>query len=523
MIDALRLQLTSRITHIDRALVIVQAVCLAVLYVVFYWSVVEGLVKDWLAYEMFSHGFAVPVISGYLIWRKRAELQLLPIVSSLSGSIPLALILSLALAGNALENDFTMRVSMVLALSGLVYLLFGKGLTKALAFPLLYLVLMIPLPFTVMKELTYNLRIYLSIYSEALLTVVGIPIFRDSYFLHLPNITLEVADGCSGAGSLFTLFTLAAVYAYLLPISRWPKLFLAASAVPVAIFANFFRIVVTAILAYYFGPVALSSAVHYPYGAFNFVVGLGFLILEGEFLRKYFPVLPERPHQTMRRNDARIGSSETSVTWKAFIAGVMLFSVAIWSVGNSGSVPKVLAQPVNLGEVYSSLQRLYPVAKGDWVDPYEDHKADTSLTRVYAGPEHVPVEVFISYRGAQRALNPVQSPREAFPEGWYLVWVKAADIEMDRTVTVKANWMLTRKGISQRLVVYWYQIQQRSFSGELNYRAQLITRNIFDSHTGGAVIRIATGIGDDEKVEQAQNRLRSIAVSLYPRLVKNLP
>src|SRR5512143_3104300 len=145
MIDTLRLQLTSRVTNIDRSLVALQAVCLAVLYVVFYWNVGVELVKYWSAYEMFSHAFAVPIISGYLIWRKRAELQLLPIVSSLSGSIPLALILSLALVGNALENDFTMRVSMVLALSALVYLLLGKGFTKALVFPLLYLVLTIPL------------------------------------------------------------------------------------------------------------------------------------------------------------------------------------------------------------------------------------------------------------------------------------------------------------------------------------------------------------------------------------------
>jgi EpsI family protein len=518
---ASRFQLTSRLSNVDRSLVAVQGVSLAVLYFVFYWHLVPGLVNDWSTYEMFSHGFAVPFISGYLIWRNRGELQLLRISPTLSGSIPLGLIISLALAGEALENDFTMRLSMVLALAGSVYLLLGKGFLKALTFPLLYLVLMIPLPYIVMKELMYNLRVYISIYSEALLRIVAIPVYRDSYFLHLPNITLEVADGCSGVGSLFALFTLAVVYAYFLPISRTARLFLAISAVPVALFTNLFRIFVTAMLAYHIGPVALSSPIHYPYGAFNFVIGVGSLVFEGEFLRKRFSVLRGNHPQEKQMNDSTIGSSRAFDRWKPFVVGVTLFSLAIWSTGNFRAVPKAMAQ-VNLGEVTSSLERLYPIAKLDWVDPYEDRKADMSLTKVYVGAEQIPVEVFISYRNAQRAVNRLQSPKLTFPEGWYLVWVKPVDIEIDRTAKIKANWILTRKGMSQRLVLYWYQMQKLSFSGELNYRIELITRNILGRRTDGAVIRIATAMSDNEDVERAQNRLKSLAVNLYPRLVRNL-
>jgi exosortase len=100
---------------------------------------------------------------------------------------------------------------------------------------------MIPLPYVVTKEFAYNLRLFDSAYSVAALKIIDIPVYRDSYFLHLPNITLEVADGCSGVASIFALF---AVYAYLSPVPWIAKFLVSASAVPIAILANLVRIIV---------------------------------------------------------------------------------------------------------------------------------------------------------------------------------------------------------------------------------------------------------------------------------------
>ena len=513
---------TDRSSRFAYSLIALQGVSLALLFALFYWHLVPGLVEHWRNYENFSHGFVVPIVSVYLIWHKRTELQLLPIRPTLWASIPLGVAISLALVGDTLGNDFTMRLSMVWALGGLVYLLLGKSFMKALAFPILYLVLMIPLPFIVMRELMFNLRVSLSILSENFLRIVGIPVYRDLYFLHLPNITLEVTDGCSGVGSLFVLFALAVVYAYFLPISRTARFFLAASAVPIALFANLFRILVTAALAYHLGPIVLSSAIHLPYGAFNFVMGLGLLILEGEFLRKKSstPLGAQARHKQM--SESTIGSRRILAGWTPFMVGVVIFSVAIWSTRSVRAVPKTIAQ-VNLAELSSSLARLFPIATLDWVDPYQDPKADTSIASVYFGADQVPVEVFIGYRNAQRGEDRLQSPKLAIPDPWYLAWIKATAIEIKPGAKISANWMLTRKGMSQRLILYWYQLGNRTYGGEFEHRIEQIRRLFLERRSDGAIVRISTSLRNDEPIEAAQKRLQEFAIRLYPELLRVLP
>jgi exosortase len=265
---------------------------------------------------------------------------------------------------------------MILALGSSIYLLFGKDFVKALVFPLFYLTLMIPFPYVVTKELVYNLRLFDSAYSVAALKIIGIPFYRDSYFLHLPNITLEVADGCSGVASIFALFAVALVYAYFSPVSWTTKLLAAASVVPIAILANLFRIILIATLAYYLGPVALNSPIHYWSGVFNFVVGLTFLVLVGELVRKRFSKYASRTsHRQIREPTVGVW-----VGWRTFIVGVSIFGLALWFSGNLGAGAKASVK-INLEELSSSIAQLYPQTHLLWVDPYEDNKADSHSER----------------------------------------------------------------------------------------------------------------------------------------------
>jgi EpsI family protein len=82
--------------------------------------------------------------------------------------------------------------------------------------------------------------------------------------------------------------------------------------------------------------------------------------------------------------------------------------------------------------------------------------------------------------------------------------------------------MLTRKGSLQRFVLYWYQHRQLSFDTEIDYRVELFKRNTLGGRTDGTVVRIATSIGDQEDIEQAQNRLKSFVSELYPQLVQHV-
>ena len=72
-------------------------------------------------------------------------------------------------------------------------------------------------------------------------------------------------------------------------------------------------------------------------------------------------------------------------------------------------------------------------------------------------------------------------------------------------------------------MLYWYQIGDRTFGGEVEKRIELIRHSLLRGRSDSAIIRLATPVAESEKLEQAQRRLASLAAQLYPRLNQILP
>jgi exosortase len=149
----------------------------------------------------------------------------------------------------------------------------------------LYL-LTVPLPTLIFNQIALPLQLIASITSERILNLLNIPVFREGNILQLPNITLSVAEACSGIRSLMSLITLAVMLAYFLPV-RWAwRLLFVASAVPIAIVANSMRVAGTGILARYWGQAAAQGFFHSFSGWLIFVVAFAMLMLEMTVLTK---------------------------------------------------------------------------------------------------------------------------------------------------------------------------------------------------------------------------------------------
>jgi EpsI family protein len=494
---------------------------IVLLFALFYGRVVPELVGDWYENETFSYGFLVPFIAVYLVWLRRDHLKSLSTKPSLWAAFPLSIALMLGLLGQAIGDVFSMRVSMVLALASTVYLMFGKEYFKALWFPLFYLMLMIPAPYVLIKDLAYHLRYLDAVHAANILELVGIPVFLEAYFIHLPNMTLEVADVCSGVSSVFALFALGTVYAYFLPIRTSLKILLVACTLPFAMVANLIRIVIIAVLAYNFGAIVFQTTFHWLTGTTVFLLALVMLISTGELLRRKFPLTVLRD---FGRNEitADLNSSGTSpvLSWLPYWLCIFVFT-AMLILANSlshglkmhlDSDLRLLVNPETDGFIQSKSQ-----------DLYQDSNADAALSIVATVQNRSPVEIFVGYRGEQTAGIRLRSPKINFPENWNSVWLKPANVEIAGVVAIRGNWMLTRKGDSERLVMYWYQIAADTFSGEFENRIRQLQRALLDRRTDGAVVRIATPLLNGESIEQAQERLQLLSMQLYSRLAKMLP
>ncbi len=506
-----------------------QGTVVVFLYLLIYAPLFPELVRDWYEHENYSYGFLIPFIFLYLLWRQREALRNLPGNASPWGALSLLSAVAIGLIGKVIGDSFTMRLSMILALGGLVHLLLGKRYFKVVLFPLAYLFLMIPPPYLIIKEVSYYLRFFDAVLATSALQAMGVPVFQDSYFLHLPNITLEVADVCSGISSVFVMFAIGTCYTYFLPIRPSSKVLVMMGAIFFTVLANLFRIVLISASVYYIDPAILRSVFHQFTGTFTFLVALVMLIALGEFLRRRSSWTVPKP-SLRQNNEASVdglkvpGQSGTPLRLitPSFLCALTILAFTFY-LGNSLESRQAVALQKDLQALPTQFGPYFFTANGSWPDLYEDPNAESAASRIYGGPGKEQVELYIGYRSSQRAQKRLLSPKIHFSKGWNYVSVDPAQIEIPGIEPIKANWMVTQKGDTMRLVLYWYQARGHSFAGEISNRFAEVKSLILSGRTEGAVVRIATPVLDHENLKQAKERIKDFSGYVYPRLVEILP
>jgi EpsI family protein len=496
-----------------------QWLILALLFAAFYAPIIPGLVNEWHEHSTFSYGFLVPFIAAFLVWERWSEIKKAPVLPSPRVGLLLLIATTIGVAGYALGDTFSTRVSMILALGSLLWLLLGREILKKLLFPLFYLSLMIPVPYVFIKNLTLYLRYSDASHAADVLQLLGVPVYREAYFLHIPNMTLEVADVCSGVSSVFALFALGVIYAHYLPLRRGLKVLLVALTFPFAIIANQFRIVLTTVLAYNFGPVVFQTLFHAFSGMFTFVVALLILIAFGEGLKKKIPV-PAQNASLFGQTASGSSRGSKRGAWISFILGAVILLAGVFASKQLEAGPGIrLASDLN---TVVPTRGYHPTAT-ILEDGYKDPNAENSLAKVLAAKDGSRIDLFVGYSGKQTAGNRLLSPELIFPDNWNSVWVKPAEVALNGATIVHGSWIMARKSDSQELILYWYQIGRRTYGGELEHRLEQFRRSVIERRNDGAVIRLATPLRNGDSLEKAEERLRTFTADLYPRLVKVLP
>lgn len=253
---------------------------------VVYAPAVAGMAAEWMEFPSLSHGFAIPLLSAYLLWRRRELIAAEPGGSSVGGLVLLVLALGALALGTLGGEPFIVRLSFPLTLFGLVLFLAGPGVTRRAWIGLAYLFFMIPLPYVTLKALTYQSQLFDARMTAAALGWLGVPVLRNGIMLVLPNITLEVAADCSSVPAIAALVALGAAYAQMQPRSGWLRVTLTLAAAPLGLFSNIVRLILTSLAAYYIGPVALQSVIHKFSGTSVFLLTVVLLVvLDSALLR----------------------------------------------------------------------------------------------------------------------------------------------------------------------------------------------------------------------------------------------
>jgi exosortase len=179
---------------------------------------------------------------------------------------------------------------MYAAVIAAAYLLFGGSIIRACWFPILYLAFALPPPDTAVALLTQPVKMAISQAAVALLYALDYPVGSSGVVIQIAQYELLVAAACSGLNSLITLSAICLFYVYLRHRND-PMAFLTMSlvVVPVAVLANFIRVIILILITYYAGEAAAQGFLHDFAGLLTFAAALATMLAIDPLVQRLRP------------------------------------------------------------------------------------------------------------------------------------------------------------------------------------------------------------------------------------------
>lgn len=178
------------------------------------------------------------------------------------------------------SNDYLSIVAFTawMMFIGIYIFCFGYASIRLYPFPFLFLLLAMPLPGIIEYPFTYILLYFSAKVTEIILVISGITFVNDGFLFHLQNISVLIADECSGIRSTLAMFLVGIIIAHLYLNKFWKKLVLIILLFPIAGFKNGVRIAIITILAEKVDKAFITNSFLHNQGGFFFFL-LGFLCI----------------------------------------------------------------------------------------------------------------------------------------------------------------------------------------------------------------------------------------------------
>lgn len=490
---------------------------LAGAFIFAYIPAISLLVGTWLGRDDSSHGFLVPFISLYFVWTKRERLSQIPIMPNISGGITIIFIASILLImGSVSGVAIAQEMSILLVIPGIVLLLLGMPYIIALALPLTYLIFMSPILNVFLDKIRWPLQLFSAKFAGIILKYVGIPAYQYRNYIELPNITLEVADVCSGVNYLISIIAIAIPIAYFTQKSWQRKTVIISSAVIIGILANVARIILIGIWTTYNIGENSHGPNHIFRGLFVSVIGFVFLFIAAWVFAETSPL------SVIKSNtEKRIATSGLTVNIQQFNKAWLIAIALLLSIG--GYLFLYNPQPIPLKRNFKEL----PIAIGDWKlanteyqkNLFEVHGADAEVIKVYKNTSGREIKLYIGYFESQRQDKELINYRL---QGLYN---NAREIKIlaDSYGQIKVNEAILQNASQNLMVLYWYNINGRIIAN--NRRAKFITAldGLIHRQTNGAIIMVYANLKDSDDQNRASKDMKEFVEEIIPVIHNYLP
>jgi exosortase D (VPLPA-CTERM-specific) len=502
----------------------------------------QYMVHDWES-EEYSHGYLIPIIAAFLIWRKKDALASAGVLRASGegrsgprgGWAGVVLVFFGLLA--TLLGEFSTAVKLVQI--GFIIVLFGVALTltgwrgfAVIAAPMAYFAFMVPLPDFLYTGLSGQLQLISSKIGVAVIRLFDIPVYLEGNVIDLGVYKLQVVEACSGLRYLFPLMSFGYLCAYLYRGAAWHRAVLFLSTIPITILMNSFRIGLIGVLVDFWGIEQAEGFLHLFEGWVIFMACVAILFTEIWMFARFgrprralaaalqldLPSFEWGKEPRRRLAGASTGAWHVSVTMFVLAA---IFTVA--AAQRADSVPKrvpLVAFPLVFGEWLGNRKSMEPQI-------IDILKLSDYIIADYAKPAGMPVNFLVAYYDSQRKGAAVHSPRTCIPAGgWEIETISRHRVDgvvRGGLVPLFVNRVVIARGRDRQLVYYWFAQRGRDMTNEYVVKWYLFWDGLTRNRTDGALVRLVTPTRPGEPVARADERLGALLRKMYPVISRYIP
>lgn len=260
-----------------------------------FWVTLRQLVHFAVSHDYGSHILLIGPLSIFLIYLKRQTIFSVQVNPNrkrkrIAGSSLFLLGLMFLLISkyqplNTKKLSLEILSLVLLWISAFIFCFGTESFLRA-RFPLLFSLLLVPVPEFVINKVIFALQAGSSDVAYGLLKMLSVPVLKEGFVLRLPVVNLEVAKECSGIRSSIALLITVLVAGEFVLRSSWRRLILVVSIIPILVLKNGVRIVTIYLLTAYVNPAFLHGRLHTSGGIVFYLLGLIALIPIGALLRR---------------------------------------------------------------------------------------------------------------------------------------------------------------------------------------------------------------------------------------------
>ena len=474
-----------------------------------YWRTAESIVDIWSRSETFAHGYLIAPISAFLIWGRRKKLAEIAPAADLSGLILLAGAGLGWLVAAAGQVPIVQQYAMVAMIPAAVIAVAGRRVALALAFPLAFLFLGVPIG----EALIPPLMDWTADFTVAALRLSGLPVYREGTFFTIPSGNWSVVEGCSGLRYLIASITVGALYAYLSYRTLGKRVLFVAASVVVPILANGLRAYMIVMIAHLSDMTLALGIDHLIYGWLFFGLVMMLLFWLGSFWRDDFG--PD--------DAAVIGAAATSagpgprrVIVGAAIAAVVI--AGVWplyaarldrSAGDGGPLRLEAPSPAQGWSLDAA-----PLT--DWRPRYEG--AAETLFQTYR-KEGRAVVLYLGYYRQQRQGAELVTSTNVMVVQKHPVWSNVGESKRSEDlgkgpIDLKQTQLRSQ---GQRLLVWdWFRISDRDLTNRYLAKLLFARNKLLGRGADGVAIIVAAPY--EEQPEVAMETMRQFVREMTPSI-----